>query len=90
MMELGQNVLLSTRNFLCSSPSMNSTMDFYMKPLEDGVVDSPLKKNVKVSVIYSALFLLATKVQVPDATMSLCDVVRLMQRKVYEDANYGT
>ena len=54
------------------------------------MVDSPLKKNVKVSVSYSALSLLATEVQVPDATMSLSDVVRLMQRKVYEDANYGT
>ena len=89
MMEYEQNVLLSTRNFLCSAPSMNSTMDFSMKPLEDGVVDSPLKKNVKVSVINLASSLLATEVQVSDATMSLCDVVRLMQRKVYKDANYG-
>ena len=90
MMEYGQNVLLGTRNFLCSAPSMNSTIDFSMKPLEDGVVDNTLKKNMKVSVIYSASSLLATEVQVPDATMSLCDVVKLMQRKVYEDANYGT
>ena len=90
MMEYRQNVLLSTGNFLFSVPSMNSTMDFSMKPLEDGVVDSPLKKNVKVSIIYSASSLLATEVQVPNATMSLCDVVRLMQRKVYKDANYGT
>ena len=89
MMEYGQNILLSTGNFLCSGPSMNSTMDFSMKPLEDGMVDSPLKKNVKVSVIYSASSLLATEVQVLDATMSLCDVIRLMQKKVYEDANYG-
>ena len=89
MMEYGQNVLLSVGNFLCSAPSMNSTMDFSMKPLEDGVVDCPLKKNVKVFVIYSASSLLATEVQVPDATMSLCDVIRLMQKKVYEDANYG-
>ena len=65
-------------------------MDFSMKPLEDGVVDSPFKKNVKVSVIYLASSLLTIEVQVPNATTSLCDVVRLMQRKVYEDANYGT
>ena len=65
-------------------------MDFSKKPLEDVVVDSPLKKNVKVFVSYSASSLFATEVQVPDATMSLSDVVRLMQRKVYEDANYGT
>ena len=89
-MEYGQNVLLRIGNFLCSAPSMNSTMDFSMKPLEDGVVDSTFKKNMKVSIIYSASSLLATEVQVPDATMLLCDVVRLMQRKVYEDANYGT
>ena len=89
MMEYGQKVLLNTRNFLCSAPSMNLTMDFSMKPLEDGVVNSPLKKNMKVSVIYSASSLLATEVHVPDATISLCDVIRLMQKKVYEDANYG-
>ena len=90
MMDYGQNVLLSTRNFLYSVPSMNSTMDFSKKPLEDGVVESPLKKNVKVSVNYSASSMLATEVQVPDATMLLSNVVRLMQRKVYKDANYGT
>ena len=90
MMEYWQNTLLSTGNFLCSAPSMNSTMDFSMKPLEDGVVDSPLKKNVKVSIIYLASSLLATEVHVPNATMSLSDIVRLMQRKVYKDANYGT
>ena len=88
MMDYGQKVLLSTGNFLCSAPSMNSTMDFSKKPLEDE--DNPLKKNVKVSIVYLASSSLATKVQVPVATMSLCDVVRLMQRKVYKDANYGT
>ena len=90
MIDYGPNVLLSTGNFMCSTPSMNSTMDFFKKPLEDGIVDSPLKKNVKVSVNYSASSLLATEVQVPDATMSVSDVVRLMQKRVYEDANYGT
>ena len=90
MMDYGQNILLSIGNFLCSAPSMNSTMDIFKKPLEDGMVDSPLKKNMKVSVSYWVSSLLATEVQVPDATMSLSDVVRLMQKKVYKDANYGT
>ena len=72
---------LSTRNYLCSALSMNSTMDFSEKPLEDGVVDSPLKKNMKVSIIYSASSLLATEVRVLVATMSLCVVVRCCKGK---------
>ena len=71
----------STRNYLCFAPSMNSTMDFSKKPLEDGVVDSPLKKKVKVSIIYSASSLLATEVRVLVATMSLCVVVRCCKGK---------
>ena len=81
MMDYGQNVILSTRNFLCSTPSMNSTMDFSKKPLEDGVVDSPLKKNMKDFVIYSASSLLATEVRVLVATMSLFVVVRCCKEK---------
>ena len=81
MMDYGQNVILSTRNFLCSAPSMNSTIDFSKKPLEDGVVDSPLKKKVKVFVIYSASSLLATEVPVLVTTMLLCVVVRCCKEK---------
>ena len=81
MMDYGQNVILSMRNFLCSDPFMNSTMDFSKKPLEDGVVDSPLKKSVKVFVIYSASSLLATEVWVLFATMLLCVVVRCCKGK---------
>lgn len=46
IMDYGQNVLLSTGNFLCSAPSVNSTMDFSKKLVDDGVVDSPLEKKV--------------------------------------------
>ena len=87
IMEYGQNIVLSTGNFLYSAPSVNSTMDFSKKQVEDGVVDSPIEKKVKVAVGCS---LVSTCKRAEAATMSVSDVVRLMQRKVYEDANYGT
>ena len=87
-MDYGQNIVLSTGNFLCSAPSMNSTMDFSKKRLEDGVVDSPIEKKGKVAIGNSTSSLHAKERKV--ATMSVSDVVRLMRRKVYEDANYGT
>ena len=88
IMDYGQNIVLSTGNFLCSVPLMNSTMDFSKKRVEDGVVDSPIEKKGKVAVGNSASSLHAKERKV--ATMSVSDVVRLMRRKVYEDANYGT
>ena len=87
-MDYGQNIILNTGNFLCSTLLVNSTMDFSKKPIEDGVVDSLVENKVQVVVIYSPSSLHATELKV--ATMSVSDVVRLMQRKVYEDANYGT
>ena len=75
-------------NFLCFASLMNLTIDFSKKPVEDGVIDSLVEKKVQVAVIYSPSSLHATKLKA--ATMSIFDVVRLMQRKVYEDANYGT
>ena len=54
IMDYGQNIVLSTGNFLCSAPSMNSTMDFSKKQVEDGVVDSPIEKKGKVAVGNSA------------------------------------
>ena len=88
IMDYGQNIVLSMGNFLCSAPSVNSTMDFSKKRVEDGVMDSPIEKKVKVAVGNSASSLHANKQKV--ATMSVSDVIRLMRRKVYEDANYGT
>ena len=88
IMDYGQNIVLSTGNFLCSAPSMNSTMDFSKKRVEDGVVDIPIEKKGKVAVGNSASSLHAKERKA--ATMSVSDVVRLMRRKVYEDANYGT
>ena len=96
IMDYGQNIGLesgrwttdSTWNFLYSTPSVNSTMDFSKKQVEDGVVDSPIEKKGKVTVGNSAYSLHAKEWKA--ATMSVSDVVRLMRRKVYEDANYGT
>ena len=88
IMDYGQNIVLSTGNFLCSAPSVTSTMDFSKKRVEDGVVDSPIEKKVKVEVGNSASSLHAKEQKA--AMMLVSDVVRLMQRKVYEDANYGT
>ena len=51
-------------------------------------MDSPIEKKGKVVVGNSALSLHAKERKA--ATMSVFDVVRLMRRKVYEDANYGT
>ena len=67
---------------------MNSTMDFSKKLVEDGVVNKPLEKKVQFAVFYSPSSLHATELKAP--IMSLSDVVRLMQRKAYKDANYGT
>ena len=41
ILDYGQYVILSTGNYLCSVPKVNSTMDFSVKPIKDGVVDSP-------------------------------------------------
>ena len=87
-MDYRQNIVLSTGNFLCSAPLVNSTMDFSKKRVEDGVVDSPIEKKVKVAIVYSPSSLHAKERKA--ATLSKSDVVRLMRRKVYEDANYGT
>ena len=88
IMDYGQNIVMSTGNFLCSAPSVNSTMDFSKKQVKDGVVDSPIEKKVKVAVGNSASSFHTKERKA--VTMSISDVVRLMRRKVYEDANYGT
>ena len=73
--DYGQNIVLSTGNFLCSAPSVNSTMDFSKKRVEDGVVDSPIEKKVKVAVEKSTSSLPAKEWKA--TTMSISNVVRL-------------
>ena len=87
-MDYGQYVLLSMGNFLCSAPSLNSTMDFSKKRMEDEVVDSVLeRKSKQFPVLDSPSKVSATDVQASASLLST--IVRLMQRKVYGDANYS-
>ena len=50
ILDYGQYVILSTGNFLCSVPTVNSTMDFSVKPIEEGVVDSPPNSKLRVPI----------------------------------------
>ena len=89
--------------FLCLAKKFKNRTIFYLllvlslhlllnhaltKPVEDGMVDNLVEKKVQFAIIYLPSFLHA--IELKATTMSLSDVVRLMQRKVYKDANYGT
>ena len=50
ILDYGQYVILSTGNFLCSAPTVNSTMDFSIKPIEKGVVDSPPNNKLRLPI----------------------------------------
>ena len=50
ILDYGQYVILSTGNFLCSAPTINSTMDFSVKPIEEGVVDSPPNSKLRLPI----------------------------------------
>ena len=50
ILDYGQYVILSTGNFLCSAPTVNSTMDFSVKPIQEGVVDSPPNSKLCVPI----------------------------------------
>ena len=50
ILDYGQYVILSTGNFLCSTPTVNSTMDFFVKPIEEGVVDSPPNSKLHLPI----------------------------------------
>ena len=50
ILDYGQYVILSTRNFLYFAPTVNSTMDFSIKPIEEGVVDSPPNSKLRLPI----------------------------------------
>ena len=50
ILNYGQYVILSTGNFLCSAPAINSTMDFSVKPIDEGVVDSPPNSKLRLPI----------------------------------------
>ena len=53
ILDYGQYVILSMGNFLCSAPTVNSTMDFFVKPIEEGVVDSPPNSKLRLPILCS-------------------------------------
>ena len=48
-------MIMSTGNFLCSAPTVNSTMDFSVKPIKEGVVDSPPNSKLCLPILCSPL-----------------------------------
>ena len=81
ILDYGQYVILSTGNFLCSAPTVNSTMDFSVKPIEEGVVDSPpnTKLRMPISCSPSPLRLMHHRA----LSMSLDSSDKGTQRKLY-------
>ena len=88
ILDYGQYVILSTGNFLCSAPTVNSTMDFSRKPIDEGVVDSPPDKKKRLSVSCSPSPLRSKDLRT--SSMSPTASNKGTQRKLYGDANYPT
>ena len=86
--DYGQYEILSMGNFLCSAPTMVSTMDFSAKHVEDGVVDSPLEK--KPHLVVSCLPSPLRSIDVCTLWKSPTSLDKGTQRKLYGDANYAT
>jgi hypothetical protein len=86
ILDYGQYVILSTGNFMCSAPTINSTMDFAIKHIEDGVVDSPPEKKPRLPVSCSPSPLRSRDARDSSVPPNLND--NGTQRKLYGDANY--
>ena len=87
ILDYGQYEILSTGNFLCSAPTLNSTMDFSGKRIEDGVVDNPPEKKPRLPVSCSPSPLRSREVRRLSISPIASDIG--MQRKLYGDANYA-
>ena len=87
ILDYGQYEILSTGNFLCSAPTLNSTMDFSGKHVEDGVVDSPLEKKPRLLVSCSPSPLRSREASRLSTLPTTSD--KGTQRKLYGDANYA-
>ena len=81
ILDYGQYVILSMGNFLCSAPTVNSTMDFYIKPIEEGVVDSPPNSKLCLPISCSPLPLRSMDRRA--SSMSLGSSEKGTQRKLY-------
>jgi len=79
----GQNAILSIGNFLYLAAIANSTMDFFAKPVDDSVVDSPPNEAPCLPKSYSLLPLRPSN----SLTSRMLPLVskRVMERKLYED-----
>ena len=87
ILDYGQYAILSTGNFLCFAPMLNSTMDFSGKHVEDGVVDSPQEKKSSLPVSYLPSPLHSTEARRLSISPTVSDMGT--QRKLYGDANYA-
>lgn len=86
ILDYGQYVILSTGNFLGSAPTVNSSMDFSTKPVDDGVVDSPPNQKPRLAISCSPSPL-RSRGQ-PVTSMDADDLGKVPQRRLYGDANY--
>ena len=86
LLDYGQYVILSTGNFLCSAPTVNSTMDFSVLHVEDGVVNSPPDRTPRLPISCSPSPLRSKAAL--DSTASPTNSQKRTQRKLYGDANY--
>ena len=86
ILDYGQYVRLSTRNFLCSAPTGNSTMDFSTLPVNDGVLDSLPEHKRRSQVPCSPSPLRSRGVQ--NSSMVPTDSNKATQRKLYNDASF--
>ena len=81
ILDYGQYVILSTGNFLCSAPTVNSTMDFFVKPIEEGVVDSPPNSKLRLPISCSPSPLCSMHRRASSMSPDSCD--KGTQRKLY-------
>ena len=81
ILDYGQYVILSMGNFLCSAPMVNSTMDFSVKPIKEGVVDSP--PNSKLCLPISCSPSPLRSMHRRPSSMSPDSSDKGMQRKLY-------
>ena len=87
ILDYGQYEILSTGNFLCSAPTLNSTMDFSGKHVEDGVVDSPPENKPRLPISCSPSPLRSREARTLSTARTT--VEKGPQRKLYGDANYA-
>ena len=81
ILDYGQYVILSTGNFLCSAPTVNSTMDFSIKPIEEGVVDSPPNRKLRLLILCSPSPLHPMHCRIASMSPDSCN--KGTQRKLY-------